>query len=73
MVPQATSLLPDAKPVIQYSPYCTLLSATSIFDHLCEDRKKKVAGQKFLIPRVSLRFVFRLPWEVASVDLLVAC
>lgn len=56
LVPQANSSLPGTKTVIQSSPSCTPLFPTSIFDHLCKDRKKDkdVAGQKFLILWVSL-------------------
>lgn len=41
LVPQANSSLPDTKTTTEWSPSCTLLFPTSIFDHLREDRKKR--------------------------------
>lgn len=41
LVPQENSSLPDTKTTTERSSSCTLLFPTSIFDHLCEDRKKR--------------------------------
>lgn len=68
MLPQATSLLKRWHGILHTVTYYLLV----LFLITCEDRKKKAAaGQKLLVPRVSLRFVCRLSREAAPVDLLV--
>lgn len=74
LVLQANSSLPDTKTVIQWSPSCTLLFPTSVFDHFLKTEKiREICSWANIpdplgAPQVCVQSLV----EVAPVDLLIA-